>query len=218
MVRILLTGGGTGGHVFPLVAVAQRIKKVAAEKGMDMELKYFGPENIYDAYFVQENITISRVLGAKLRRYFSLLNLIDFPKLIISVFQSLWKVFWWRPNVTFSKGGPGALPVLFACHLYKIPIIIHESDTIPGMTNRISGRWAKKVELGWQKAVSYFPNKEVEVVGIPLREEIAEKINFEQRKAKEFFKFNLNEPLILVVGGSQGAQRVNEFILANLEK
>lgn len=214
---ILLTGGGTGGHIFPLLAVARELQKQAVDKKIDLELRYYGPRTIYNDYFKQAGIAIKNIAGAKLRRYFSPQNFVDVPKLFWSILQSLWKVYWFMPDAAFSKGGPGALPVLLACWFYRVPIFIHESDTVPGLTNQISGRWAKKVFLGWESTKKFFPKKNTEVVGVPLREEILSRLNLDIFGAKESFGFNIKEPVVLILGGSQGAQRINDFILANLE-
>lgn len=217
MKRILLTGGGTGGHIFPLIAVAKELQKQAVDKKVEVAIRYYGPRTIYNDYFKQEGITVKNITGAKLRRYFSPQNFIDIAKFFWSVPQSFWKVYWFMPDLAFSKGGPGALSVLLACWFYRIPIFIHESDTIPGLTNRISGLWAKKVFLGWESAKKFFPKKDAEVVGVPIRENFLRNLEINSQAAKEKFNFDANEPVVLFLGGSQGAQRINEFVLANLE-
>lgn len=217
MKRILLTGGGTGGHIYPLVAVAQQLKEIAANQSIEVLLRYFGPVDIYSAYITKEGIPISRIANAKLRRYFSLLNIIDGPKFMWALAQALVKVALFWPHIAFSKGGPGALPVLFACHLYHIPIIIHESDSVPGITNQISARWAHTIELGWEKTQEFFPNKNIKAVGIPLRTDLLLNRSIKKHDAKIDMYCNPHEPIVLVLGGSQGSQRINDFILQNLE-
>lgn len=220
--RILLTGGGTGGHVFPLVAVARELQRMADDPSTPL-IRYYGPKAIYNDYLKKEGIAVKNIAGAKWRRYFSLLNFLDIFKFSWSILQSFWKIYWYMPDVAFSKGGPGALPVLFACWFYKIPIFIHESDTFPGLTNQISSRWAKKVFVAWESAKQHFPDKNTNIVGIPLRDVIIEgaKAAFANPNsasaAKEKFSFNISEPLVLILGGSQGAQKINEFTLNNLE-
>ncbi len=209
MTKILLTGGGTGGHIYPLASVAKKLRQLA-------EIRYYGPNSSYNNYLKSENIAIEKILGAKFRRYWSWLNFIDFIKIPISIIQSLLKIALFMPDVAFSKGGTGALPVLLACWIYRIPIIIHESDTIPGITNRLSGKLAVKIELGWDYTKKYFPNKNTSVVGIPLREEIVNK-KINELEAKKSFNFKEKDFVILILGGSQGAQRINNFILKNLE-
>lgn len=208
MKRILLTGGGSGGHIYPLLAVAEKLK------GED--LRYFGAKDAWSAYIVQAGIPVSRIAKAKLRRYFSLWNIIDCIKFAYGILQALIKVAVFRPHVAFSKGGPGALPVLFACYIYGIPIIIHESDSVAGLTSRITGKWAKIVEVAWQEARVFFPDKQVERVGIPLRRMLIEnKENTHDAKiAMECEPDGL--PVLLVIGGSQGSERINNFVLENL--
>ncbi len=216
MQRILLTGGGTGGHIYPLLAITKKIYDLAClPVGMgfkNYELRYYGPQSPYNDLLRQEGIEVYWVMGAKLRRYFSWLNLVDIFKLGLAVLQSLWYLTGWRPDAAFSKGGPGALPVLLACRLYGVPIIIHESDAVMGLTNKISSRWAAKVFQAWGP----------EGVGIPLREELLElaKKNAAERQIRFFarseFGFDSAKPLILVLGGSQGSQRINDFIFQNL--
>ncbi len=216
MKRILLTGGGTGGHIYPLIAVAQKLRELAASQSIEIRLHYIGATDaLYSAYLAQENISISRIAHAKLRRYFSLLNFIDGLKYIGSIFQALITVALFRPHVVFSKGGPGALSVLCACRLYRVPIIIHESDSVPGLTNRITGKWAKKIEVAWEETRPYFPEKDVSVVGVPLRNDLF-KNNKNQHDAKIDMQCDPHEPVLLILGGSQGSQRINALILKNL--
>lgn len=217
MKRILITGGGTGGHIYPLIAVAQKIQEITANQSIEVRLRYFGPADVYSAYITKEGIPISRIANAKLRRYFSLLNIIDGPKLLWAILQAIVKVALFWPHAAFSKGGPGALPVLFACSLYHIPIIIHESDTVPGLTNQISARWAHTIELGWEKTKKFFPNKNTRVVGVPLRSDLFKKLSMNGRDAKIDMRCTPHEPVVLILGGSQGSQRINDFILQNLE-
>lgn len=217
MKRILLTGGGTGGHIYPLIAVAQALREITARQSIEVRLRYIGATDlIYSAYLRQENIPVSRVANAKLRRYFSLLTIIDGFKFIWSIMQAFIKVALFRPHAAFSKGGPGALPVLLACHIYRIPIIIHESDSVPGLTNRVSGKWARKIELAWETTHQYFPGKDTAAVGIPLRNDLMANRAQSQRDAKIDMGCDPHEPVILVVGGSQGSERINAFILENL--
>lgn len=223
--RILLTGGGTGGHIYPMIAVAEELKKQSNELGLFIDMRYFGGAYEYAQEIVDSGIEFVPVISSKLRRYFSLLNIIDGFKFVLSLFQLLWKIYWFMPDVVFSKGGPGALAVVLISRFYFIPVVIHESDSIPGFTNNFSGKMAKKIFLAFSSAADNFKNKDAEVVGNPVRESLFSQseslISAEDGdpvvQARKGFGLNPNEPVILILGGSQGSEIINNFILENLE-
>ena len=225
-IRILLVGGGSGGHIYPLMAVAQKIRYFAGtNSGYYLDLRYFGDASGYEDMIKENGIKYSYVVSSKLRRYFSLENFVDFFKFFIAIFQSLFKVFLFMPNVVFSKGGPGSLPILFVCKFFAIPIVIHESDSAPGLTNLISGKMSKKIFLAFESARKYFPNRNVEVVGNPVRDELIMGkgdsspaiTEIQKREAKKQFGFDLERPVLFILGGSQGAVVINDFVLKNIE-
>ena len=214
--RLLLIGGGTGGHIYPLVAVSQKITEEMGKRGESVEFRYFGDPGSYGYHLSTNNILVVKIASSKLRRYFSLLNFLDIFRFFIGILQSLWKVYWFMPDVAFSKGGPGALAIILACRFYQIPLVIHESDSIPGLTNKTSAKFAKKIEIAFPSAAGYFPpKKEINLVGNPVREYLLKE--GEREAAKLNFGFDINKPLVLVMGGSQGAESINEFILENIE-
>jgi UDP-N-acetylglucosamine--N-acetylmuramyl-(pentapeptide) pyrophosphoryl-undecaprenol N-acetylglucosamine transferase len=211
IVRVALTGGGTGGHVYPLVSVMQAMQGSQS----NVEFHYFGKQDQFSSEVLKRGAMLHSVPVGKWRRYFSLLNITDIPKVGWSFIVALWKMFWLMPDVLFSKGGPGALPVVFACWFYRIPIVVHESDVIPGLTNLLSAYLATRIAVGFESAGKYFnPNKMV-LVGNPVRDSLIG-ARMEQAAAKERLGFDPARPLLAVIGGSQGAQQLNEFVVLNL--
>jgi UDP-N-acetylglucosamine--N-acetylmuramyl-(pentapeptide) pyrophosphoryl-undecaprenol N-acetylglucosamine transferase len=212
---IAFTGGGSGGHIYPILAVAEALQAKCDQLRAPVEFSYLGPKDAYSALLSQRGIPIYPIASGKMRRYFSLQNFLDGPKFIIGFFQALWKLYFIMPDVVFSKGGTGALPVVVAAWFYRIPIAIHDSDAQPGLTNITSGRFATRVFLSFARAAAFFRADKVEVTGSPLRAELlGERVSREA--AKEIMGFDKTQPLVLIIGGSQGAQRINEFVLANL--
>ncbi|MEX2033311.1 MAG: UDP-N-acetylglucosamine--N-acetylmuramyl-(pentapeptide) pyrophosphoryl-undecaprenol N-acetylglucosamine transferase [Candidatus Colwellbacteria bacterium] len=214
-IRILMTGGGSGGHIYPLVSVITELQILAAQEGVNLEIRYLGVVGSYEGLLRENGVRVQKILSSKLRRYFSLANIIDGPKFIISFFQALWKMLWFMPDVLFTKGGPGALAVVFVARLYRIPVIVHESDTIPGVSNLITAKYAKAIVVSFPSTAEYFRGKEVITVGNPIRRYLFGD-PLTGSKAKLFLGFDPNVPLVLILGGSQGAVRINDFILDNL--
>src|SRR3989344_2424531 len=155
--RIVLTGGGSAGHIYPLLAVADSLKRLAIDYGMVLELYYMGPADGYAEEIEADDIHIRTVFAGKLRRYFSLQNLVDAPKFFIGLVQAFWKLFWLMPDAIFSKGGTGALPVVLAGWFYRIPVMIHDSDSVPGLTNIISAKLASRIGVSFEHALKFFP-------------------------------------------------------------
>lgn len=216
--RIVLTGGGSGGHIFPLVAVADSLIEIKNELKLDnLEIFYLGPQNIFNEEFKRRDIKVFNISGAKWRRYLDIANLVDIPKFFWSFIQALFILFKLMPDVVFSKGGTGALPVILAAKFYFIPIIIHESDSIPGLTNRISGKLAKRVAISFLKSAVFFPREKTALIGQPVRHNLLVDLPVSYSNIKKYLGFNEDMPLILVLGGSQGAAIINNFIVNNLE-
>lgn len=211
--RILMTGGGSGGHVYPLLAVAEALHDLSIPE--NIELYYLGPHDAYGHLFEQLDTKVYTIAGAKLRRYASLDNVLDVPKFFIGLLQAFWRVFLIMPDVVYSKGGPGALPVILAAWFYRVPILIHESDVVPGLTNRLSARFARRIAVSFQEAGASFPPGKVAWTGHPERRSIRE-AGLTREAAKSRLGFMTDEPLVLVVGGSQGSQRLNAAVLAAL--
>ncbi|MBI3588906.1 MAG: UDP-N-acetylglucosamine--N-acetylmuramyl-(pentapeptide) pyrophosphoryl-undecaprenol N-acetylglucosamine transferase [Candidatus Liptonbacteria bacterium] len=211
---ILLTGGGSGGHIYPLSAVTEQFKKLISNH----LIYYLGPVDVFSVTLATHyGVKMRKIATAKLDRFLSFRNIFLLPKFFWSLLQALFKVFWIMPEVIFSKGGPGALPVVLAGWFYRIPIVIHESDALPGLTNLISARFAKKIALSFEGSAGYFDPKKTFVTGNPVREELLG-TRYSSEVAKDELHFNMQIPLTLVLGGSQGSKRINEFILANLGK
>ncbi len=214
-IYIALTGGGTAGHIYPLAAVGNALKRIADARGLAADVRFFGDPGPYAFELASAGIKISHIPASKWRRYFDFENFLDIFKFIRGFIESLWKLFFFMPHVCFSKGGPGALSVLAAARLYAIPIVIHESDAIPGLTNRISAKSARLIELAFSSAAGHFGVRTpMHVVGNPVRPEIL--TGSDPRAAKIEFGFNPDEPVVLFLGGSQGAERMNAFLLENL--
>lgn len=211
MLRILFTGGGTGGHIYPILAVAEELQNWSAQNGEKIDLRYLGVPGQYQGILEKNGIRVSKILSSKLRRYFDLRNILDFPKFILSFFQAVWKVLWIMPDVLFSKGGPGALPIVLACRFYRVPVIIHESDATAGLVNRASSRYAKRIGVSFNSSISLFSGN-VAVIGNPVRPFLFEE-EISKESAKRIFGLNEEKPVILILGGSQGSTRINDFFL-----
>ncbi|MDI6734304.1 MAG: UDP-N-acetylglucosamine--N-acetylmuramyl-(pentapeptide) pyrophosphoryl-undecaprenol N-acetylglucosamine transferase [Patescibacteria group bacterium] len=212
--RILLTGGGSGGHIYPLLAVADELKKLASA---DAEFYYLGPKSLFFEEFKKRNIVTSPIISSKLRRYFDLANIIDTPKFFISLIQALIKIYFIMPDVVFSKGGTGSLSIVMATRFYSIPVIIHESDSVPSLTNRLAAHFAKRIGVSFKKTVNLFPKNKTAFVGNPIREDFYRDWKG-QSEAKMLFGFDAKEPLVLILTGSQGSTRINGFIFDHLEE
>lgn len=216
--RVLVTAGGTAGHIYPLVAVITELQVEAAKQKKKIKIRYVGAADKEYRKFLSENGVGSKsILGSKFRRYVSFLNIVDTPKFAVSLLQALWRVFWFMPDVVFSTGGSGAVAVVLAARFYRIPVVIHESDSVPSVTSRITGRFARVIAISFESAAPYFTDRKGRLIftGEPIRRVLFSE-NMTQEKAKAFFKFDKKLPLLLVLGGSQGAVSINDFFLDNL--
>ncbi len=205
--RIVLTGGGTGGHIIPLITVAKKIK----EKAADAEFVFIGPKGKLEKQLMDEaGIPAKNVLAGKLRRYFSLHYIFDPLKVFIGILQSMWHLLLYMPDAIFSKGGYASVPVVLAGWLYRIPILIHESDSVPGTTNDLLGKFADRVAVSYEDAQKDFPASQVVLTGNPLREDIN---HGDAAQARRIFSLIEERKTIFIYGGSQGAQIINEQIV-----
>ncbi len=215
--KILLTGGGSGGHFYPLIAVAEKINEIMKrEKLIPAELYYMSDSPHDEKLLVENKIQFINIPAGKVRRYFSLLNVLDIFVTITGVLSSIVKVFGVFPDVIFSKGAYTSFPVLVAARLFRIPVIIHESDSVPGRTNKWAGKFAKKIALSYPEAASFFDMKKIAVTGNPVRESI-KKLPL-QETAKNYFNINNEVPVILILGGSLGAKIINDVTLQMLSR
>lgn len=206
--RILFTGGGTGGHLMPIIAIIREIKRL--HQGDDIDFVYIGPKNQESVVALeQENVKTYPIVYGKIRRYFSFQNIIDILfKIPFSFLQAFWIVLAIRPKLVFSKGGTGSLPICFWTYIFGIPLFIHESDITPGLSNKTSARWAKKIFTAFPKT-DFFNLSKIIVVGNPIKKELLEG---NKESAKEVFSIRSEKPVILILGGSQGAEPINNFI------
>ena len=209
--KIVFTGGGTAGHIFPILAVIRELRKNYSDP--DLDLYYFGPKNAQTEVLLSiEKVKIKRIPAGKLRRYFSFKNFIDFFKIPCGILKALFLLFFSAPDLIFSKGGYGSLPTAFAASLLRIPIFLHESDAVAGLSAKIESKWAVEVFTSFQKTANLSSDKLV-CVGNPIREGVS---GGNKEDALKLFEIQTKKPVLFVLGGSQGAASVNNLILETL--
>jgi len=216
--KILFTGGGTGGHIFPIIAIARELRNVYA--GENLRLFFIGPKGeVPLSLLTEEGIKVKMVLAGKIRRYVGVksyfLNFFDILfKIPVGAIQALFYVFFLSPHLILSKGGYGSVPALTAGWLLGTPIFLHESDAAPGLSNRYFSKYASEIFVSFPlQKTEYYPPPRIISVGNPIRKGILEG---SKQEAMELFKLSGEKPLILILGGSQGAQRINDIILQML--
>lgn len=213
--KILLTGGGTGGHFYPLIAIAEELNRLADEERLLSMKIYYMADKPYDEKALQQQfITFIPVAAGKLRVYFSIQNFIDIFKTLFGTIGAIFKVFKLYPDVVVSKGGYPAFPVLVAARLFRIPVIVHESDTVPGRVNVWAGKFARRIALSYPEAAQFFDEKKIAVTGQPIRKTIS--YTAASDSAKEFFDLDPNIATVGIVGGSLGAKVLNDAITSIL--
>lgn len=211
--RIVFTGGVTGGHFYPIIAVTQALRDIIKEeKILDPKLYFLAPSPYNKGLLYNNEITFKKVSAGKLRRNkgTGFRNFIDLFITGFGLIKALWTMFWIYPDVVFSKGGHGSFPVVLAARILRIPVIIHESDSAPGKVNAWAGKFARKIAVSYAEAAKHFPEDKVAWTGNPIRKEIVNKA-FEG--GYEFLDLDSTAKTILVLGGSQGAVKINNAIL-----
>jgi UDP-N-acetylglucosamine--N-acetylmuramyl-(pentapeptide) pyrophosphoryl-undecaprenol N-acetylglucosamine transferase len=215
--KIVFTGGGTGGHFYPIIAVVQKVNQlIDHEHVVGAELYYFS-DNPYDKEILVENrLLYEEIKCGKMRTYFSFQNFSDLFITFFGIINAIYKLFTIYPDVVFGKGGYASFPTIFAARILRIPVIIHESDSAPGRVNKWAGHFAKKVAVSFEQAAEYFSKKNVAWTGQPIRAEIAHKAD--KNEAFKYFKLEENIPVIVILGGSQGAELINNVVLDALPR
>jgi UDP-N-acetylglucosamine--N-acetylmuramyl-(pentapeptide) pyrophosphoryl-undecaprenol N-acetylglucosamine transferase len=230
-VRILAAGGGSGGHVTPVVAVLRELRKIEP----DTEIRFWvdhafekQARTVMGGY--DDSIRVDTIVSGKLRRYhhlkwwqqlmkfrtITLPNIIDVVKVSVGFMQCLCKLIAWRPDVVFTKGGYVCLPVGLAAHVLRIPLVIHDSDAHPGLTNRVLARWADAIGTGAPLKFYPYPREISQYVGVPIMEDFVPYSDERRRDVKVKLGFDPTRPLVVVTGGGLGARRINDAVVAML--
>lgn len=215
--KIVFTGGGTGGHFYPIIAIAQKVNKIIDQEHILGAKLYYISDSPYDKQMLTENgLLFEEVISGKMRTYFSFRNFSDAFRIFFGTINAIFKMFSIYPDVVFGKGGYASFPAIFAARLLHIPVVIHESDSAPGRVNKWAGRFAKKVAISFSEAAEYFPKKTVAWTGQPIRTEIEHPAA--KKEALGYFKMDESFPVILILGGSQGAELINNAVLDALPR
>lgn len=215
--KIVFTGGGTGGHFYPIIAVAEKVNHIIDKEHIIGVKLYYLSDSPYDKEVLLENgLHFEKINSGKMRTYFSLRNFSDTFKIFFGTINAIFKLFSIYPDVVFGKGGYASFPTIFAARLLRIPVIIHESDSAPGRVNKWAGSFARKVAVSFSEAAAYFPTKSVAWTGQPIRTQIETK--GAKSEALEYFKLEPRVPVILILGGSQGAELINNTVLDALPR
>jgi UDP-N-acetylglucosamine--N-acetylmuramyl-(pentapeptide) pyrophosphoryl-undecaprenol N-acetylglucosamine transferase len=215
--KIVFTGGGTGGHFYPIIAVAEKVNKIIDEEKILGVKLYYLSDSPYDKEALFANrISYEEVNSGKMRTYASIKNFFDMFKVFFGVLNATFKMFTIYPDVVFGKGGYASFPTIFAARILRIPVIIHESDSAPGRVNQWAGKFAKKIAISFTEAAEYFPKEKIAWTGQPIRSEIEHPS--EKDKALNYFKLEGNLPVIVILGGSQGAELINNTVLDALPR
>ena len=216
--KILFTTGGSGGHFYPVIAIAEAVHEVVREKKYIEPKLYYAAPDPYDADLLFANgITFLPTAAGKLRRDGSplslLLNFIDLFKTLWGVVKSVWRLFFLYPDVVLGAGGYASFPTLLAARILSIPVVIYSTDAEPSRVNRWAGKFAKKIAISFPEAAEYFPKETVAFTGNPIRKALLLPV---RDGIYEFLKLNPDVPVIFVIGGSQGAVALNEAVLSAL--
>lgn len=204
MKRIILTGGGTAGHVTPNIALLPRLRE------LQYDIHYIGSYNGIEKELIEkQQIPYHGIASGKLRRYFSLKNFTDPFRVLKGFSEANHLIKTLKPDVIFSKGGFVSVPVVIAGKRNHVPVIIHESDMTPGLANRISIPSAYKVCCNFPETLKSLPEEKAVLTGSPIRQEL---LTGDPDKARSFCGFHGQKPVILVVGGSLGAASVNQAV------
>lgn len=211
--KILFTGGGTGGHIFPIIAVAREIRRISQDP--KLRFLYLGPDDQFASILLsQEGIEIKKILAGKIRRYLNwksvLQNLVDIlVRIPIGIFQSFFYILLKGPDLIFSKGGFGSIPGIISAWIFQVPIFLHESDVSPGIANKILARFSRVIFVSFPKTEHFKIGKMIPI-GNPIRRELLED---SKKDSAEILTLTGEKPVILILGGSQGAQRINDKII-----
>ncbi|HXK38742.1 MAG TPA: UDP-N-acetylglucosamine--N-acetylmuramyl-(pentapeptide) pyrophosphoryl-undecaprenol N-acetylglucosamine transferase [Candidatus Paceibacterota bacterium] len=212
--RIVLTGGGSGGHFYPLIAVAEALEDISKERRLiEPELYYFGPEPFDRVALAEHDITHKSIGSGRIRYYRSVLNFFGLFKTLLGVFKAIAEVFKIYPDAVFSTGGFAAYPTLVAARVLRIPVIIYDADAAPGRVSLWSSKFALWIAVAHPDAASKFPEKVrhlIARVGHPIRKEIESPA---REGGHEFLKLEDAVPTIFATGGSQGAVTINNTII-----
>ncbi len=204
MKKIVLTGGGTAGHVTPNIALLPKLKEAG------YEIYYIGSYDGIEKKLIEEfNIPYFGISSGKLRRYFDIKNFTDPFKVLKGYSEAAKLMKKIKPDVVFSKGGFVTVPVVIAAHRKKIPTIIHESDMTPGLANKLCIPSATKICCNFPETISHLPEGKANLTGSPIR---AELLSGNKDEARKFCGFSDDKPVILIIGGSLGAAAVNDAV------
>lgn len=207
--KIIMTGGGTAGHVTPNLALIPKLK----EKGF--EIKYIGSiDGIEKEIITQNNIPFFGISSGKLRRYFDLKNFTDPFKIIKGIAQALSILSKEKPDVIFSKGGFVAVPVVIAASIKSIPVVAHESDITPGLANKLSAPFCNKLCVTFRESLNFVKGNKGVLTGSPIRKEI---LQGDKNKGKKICNFIDDKEILFIMGGSLGSKIINDEIRKNLD-
>lgn len=223
--RIVLSGGGTAGHITPLLAVARELKRTYPSAS----LVYIGERNGKFSHVAERGQVFDEIRlipAGKFRRYHGqsllsklldsktmLLNVRDFFRFLAGAAHSVWLVGRLKPDVMFLKGGFVCVPVALAARLYKVPYITHDSDIMPGLANRLAARWARYHATALDPKYYPYPKETVREVGVPIDEHFQPVDPKQQREFKKELGLNPDDLMLYVTGGSHGARRLNKALV-----
>ena len=208
MKKIVMTGGGTAGHVTPNIALFPRLQE------MGYDIHYIGSYTGIEKQLIEDQgIKYYGISSGKLRRYFDPKNFSDPAKVVKGYFQAKQLLKKIKPDIVFSKGGFVAVPVVLAAKHSKIPVIIHESDITPGLANKLAIPSASKVCCNFPETLKHLPEEKAVLTGSPIRQEL---FAGSKEKALQFTGLKGDKPVLLIIGGSTGSRFINEAVRRQL--
>lgn len=215
VIRVIITGGGSGGHTMPAISMVDSIKKYCEEINEPCEILYIGSNDGIEKKIAQKhNVNYKIISTGKFRRYFSFDNFFDIFKVLNGVLQSYNIISKFKPDIIFSTGGFVSVPPVIAAKLHGKKIIIHEQTVDAGLANRISSRFANKIALTFEESKKYFAEEKVVVTGIPLRPQL---FASDKKKSIKLLGISKDYPTLYFSGGGLGCHLLNKVALEIVE-